>query len=85
MFWDDFPLPTKATPAAPGMILQAYNDEVMLTKDEQGQFRKAVGKLWYLARMSRHDILHAVWDLSKFSAGAWNTTWKTALRCMKCC
>jgi hypothetical protein len=87
-FGDEFPLPTKATdgtPAAPGTILQAYDDEVMLTKDEQGQFRKAVGKLWYLARMSRHDILHAVRDLSKFSAGAWNTTWNTALRCMKYC
>lgn len=62
LFTDEFELPTRSangTPAAPGSVLKAYDDEPMLMKDEQSNFRKAVGKLWFLARVSRHDILHA--------------------------
>jgi hypothetical protein len=87
-FENEFELPTKTTggtPAAPGTTLMAHKDEQMLTPDQQSQFRKAIGKLWYLARMSRHDLLHAVRDLSKYNAGAWMSTWKTALRAMKYC
>jgi hypothetical protein len=64
---DEFTLPGKrtgGTPAAPGTILQAYENEPMLNETEQTLFRKAVGKLWFLARISRHEILHAVRDAS---------------------
>jgi Reverse transcriptase (RNA-dependent DNA polymerase) len=87
-FNDEFTLPPKrtgGTPAAPGTILQSYENEPMLTELEQSLFRKAVGKLWFLARISRHEILHAVQDASKFSAGAWKTTINSVLRIMKYC
>jgi Reverse transcriptase (RNA-dependent DNA polymerase) len=88
-FGDEFTLPPKktgGTPAAPGTILQAYEHEPMLPEKEQSVFHwKSVGKLWFLARILRHEILHAVRDASKFSAGAWTTSMNYVLRILKYC
>jgi Reverse transcriptase (RNA-dependent DNA polymerase) len=82
-FVDEFELPARATGgtlAPPGVSLRAYEDEEQLSVTQKREFRKAIGKLWYLARMSRHDILHAVRDMSRFSSSAWTTTWKAVLQ-----
>jgi hypothetical protein len=87
-FVDEFELPASATggtPALPGVSLRAYEHEEQLSVTQKSEFRKVIGKLWYLARMSRHDILHAVRDMLRFSSGAWTTTWKAVLQTMKYC
>jgi hypothetical protein len=87
-FKDEFVLSernTEGTPAATGTNMHTYEDEPMLLDAEQTRFRKAVGKLWFLARLSRHDLLHAVRDASKFSQGAWSATLKGVKRIMKYC
>jgi hypothetical protein len=87
-FADKFELParvTGGTPTLPEVLLCAYKDEKQLSVTQQCEFRKAIGKLHCLARMLQHDMLHAVWDMLRFSSSAWTTTWKAVLQTMKYC
>ncbi len=74
-FEDEFEIPEKIrdqSPAIAGQVLKDEEDQP-LDKETQSLYRKAVGKLLFLCRISRNDIQNAVRETTKFVKGAWQT------------
>jgi hypothetical protein len=66
---NDFDLGTQKwkTPAAPGMTLsKVHEDDQALSQQEQKYYRSGVGKLLYLAKLSRPDIANSVRELARY-------------------
>ncbi len=84
---DEFNIPPGGkipnTPAPAGEILIPGEEEVMLNPKEQTTYRSGVGKLMYLARWTRPDILFAVRSLAKFNGRASEAHMKALYRVMK--
>ena len=74
------------TPAEPGSVLRKPPEETLLDREAHSKYRSAVGKLLYLMRWSRPDILNPVRELSKFvSTGPGEAQEKALKRVMKYC
>ena len=58
------------TPAAPGSVLRGTSEENTVGYPEQRRYWSGVGKLLYLMKWSRPDVLNSVHDLSRFLSGA---------------
>ena len=71
-FEDEFKLPqtNPKTPAAPQTTLQDHKINIEDSTANMKMYWKGVGKLLYLMRWSRPDILNATREVSKFMRGA---------------
>ena len=58
------------TPAIPGSVLQAGTPEEGISAKEQKTYCSGVGKLLFLVKWSRPDVLNSVHDLSQFMSCA---------------
>ena len=58
------------TPAVPGSVLRAGTPEEGISAQEQKTYRSGVGKLLFLMKWSRPDVLNSVRDLSRFMSCA---------------
>ena len=56
-----------------------------LSLEEHKKYRAGVGKLVYLSRWSRPDILNAVRELSRYVSTPTKTHYKATIRCMEYC
>jgi hypothetical protein len=82
---DEFDLPDDnypSTPAEPGSILMSGE---MITMTEQSKYRSGVGKLLYLMRWSRPDIMNSVRELSRFMQEASKAHMAAMYRVMRYC
>ena len=71
-FQDDFDLPGK-TPKVPLPVRTMYskgNEEDLIDKKAQKQYRKAVGKLLHVSKWTQPTELNAVRELSHFEDGS---------------
>ena len=59
-----------ATPAAPGQVLLAGEEKELLGTQQVQEYRSGMGKLLYLVKLTRPDLVLAVRELSKFMDGA---------------
>ena len=71
------------TPAAPGSVLRGTSEENTVGYPEQRRYWSGVGKLLYLMKWSRPDILNSVRDLSRFLSGARPAHLKAMYRVME--
>ena len=72
------------TPATPGVgILRTSEEEKALDKENQTDYRSAVGMLLFLTKFSRPDIANAVRELSKVNNRANQAHVKEMLRTIK--
>ena len=72
------------TPGTPGVgIIRTSEEESCLNKEEQTEFRSAVGMLLFLTKFSRPDIANAVRELSKVNNCANPAHIKEMLRTIK--
>ena len=77
-------LRTFKTPATPGVgILRTDEDDDVLDKESQTEYRSAVGMLLFLTKFSRPDIANAVRELSKVNNRANEAHVKEMLRTVK--
>ena len=58
------------TPAVPGSVLRARTPEESISAKEQKTYRSGVGKLLFLMKWSRPDVLNSVCNLSRFMSCA---------------
>ena len=82
---DTFDVPTKTykTPAAPGQVLlKGETDEEKVGPSAVTTYRSGVGKLLYLAKLTRPDIASAVRELAKFLDGTTETHMTAMYRAM---
>jgi hypothetical protein len=73
------------TPAAPKTVVMrpVKDEDPLISKEEQSQYRSGVGMLLYLVKHSRPDIANAVRELTKVLDGATQAHWKAMLRTIK--
>ena len=87
-FVDEFKLPDgdyPKTPAIAGEVLQSVDEKYQVSGKEQSIYMSGVGKLLYLMKWTRPDILNAVRELSRFMGRAGLTQLKALYRVMKYC
>ena len=87
-FEDEFDLTahtTTKTPAAPGEVLEEGDDEHRLPPNEHKDYRKAVGKLLHVTKLTRPEISNATRELSRFGHAPTTAHYNAMLRCMKYC
>ena len=85
-FIDEFDLgnnKSPKTPATPGSVL--IQGEVLLNEERHRNYRKGVGKLIHLSKMTRPDILNAVRELSRFGGSPTEAHEAEMYRCMNFC
>ena len=73
------------TPALTGQILMKGEENELLEHEEHKSYRAGVGKLVYLSRWSRPDILNAVRELARYVSAPTKTYYKAMERCMEYC
>ena len=73
------------TPAIIGQQLEEGVDDEKLDEAMHKRYRSGVGKLVYLARWSRPDILNQTRSLARYLKGPTMTHYKAMLRCMQYC
>ena len=86
-FQDEFgvePGDPDCLPAKPGHILKKEDGE-LLSAERATKYRKGVGKLVYLARWSRPDILNAVREVARQNQAPRDTHYEAMLKIMKYC
>jgi hypothetical protein len=72
------------TPAPPrSMVKRPDKEYILITIEQQTNFRSGVGMLLYLVKHSRFDIANSVREISKVADGATIAHWKLLLRCIK--
>jgi len=76
---------TPRTPATPGEVLQRGEKENEVSDDDQKTYRSGVGKLLYMMKWTRPDILNAVRELSRFMSGATMAHMGAMNRAMRYC
>ena len=86
-FEDEFKLPQASpkTPAAPQTMLQDFEIKETDATANMKTYRKGVGKLLYLMRWSRPDILNATREVSKFMRAATDLHVKALYRILDYC
>ena len=71
-------------PAKPGQVLK-NNDGELLDEKSATKYRKGVGKLVYLARWTRPDVLNSVRELARQNKAPTEVHFEAMLKCMKYC
>jgi hypothetical protein len=73
-----------ATPAAPRTVLMRPQEgDLLISPQQQTEYRSGVGMLLYLVKHSRPEISNAVRVLTKVADGATSGHWKAMLRTIK--
>ena len=73
------------TPVLTGQILIKGEESELLEHGEHKSYRTGVGKLVYLSRWSRPDILNTVRELARYVSAPTKTHYKAMERCMEYC
>jgi hypothetical protein len=88
-FEDEFDLSLLGKPGLPApagsMLTKGDKTESEAVPLTQQAYRKGVGKLLYVTRWTRPDIMNYVRELSRFAGGALMAHMKAMYRCMAYC
>jgi hypothetical protein len=87
-FVDEFGIKSNCNerlPAKPGQVLASVDTGKLLNKEMAANYRKGVGKLIYLSRWTRPDILNAVRELSRHCKSPSEIHYEAMIKCMSYC